>query len=409
MAFGDKVSLSLGTSVRMEMRRVAYGDGRISGDKVVRSERVGIEFNMPNLPASDKELMVSIKPSGDLAASEASTIVDLLDTTIEIECLDGCSGGPADGGNEFTISLTNFPLFSDIALTDQVFTTFHGDASALAMELEVDGCPSGSTCLRLLVPSCNGCRFQGGAQVVPVKVGFKADSSRSSSIFYTYWAAPTILNAKMGAAGISVIVRFDQATNRAGMRLDERNCSSVLPHQLLSRLAADPADASCAWEASSVSLNILLGAGATIVPGDILAIQHGKLRSMNSLSDASVTKAEVLAPDVAEPPQLSVVGSSEIDPCSELEIRATVVSPRPAVFSWSCSNDPELDRVLSTLTGPVAFLEAGTAAMQDTDKTYRIVVSAKTFLGRTSIVHNVLKKASGAQHHFVSHCFSHVM
>ena len=289
------------------MRRVAYGDGRISGDKVVRSERVGIEFNMPNLPASDKELMVSIKPSGDLAASEASTIVDLLDTTIEIECLDGCSGGPADGGNEFTISLTNFPLFSDIALTDQVFTTFHGDASALAMELEVDGCPSGSTCLRLLVPSCNGSRFQGGAQVVPVKVGFKADSSRSSSIFYTYWAAPTILNAKMGAAGISVIVRFDQATNRAGMRLDERNCSSVLPHQLLSRLAADPADASCAWEASSVSLNILLGAGATIVPGDILAIQHGKLRSMNSLSDASVTKAEVLAPDVAEPPQLSVV------------------------------------------------------------------------------------------------------
>ena len=70
------------------MRRVAYGDGRISGDKVVRSERVGIEFNMPNLPASDKELMVSIKPSGDLAASEASTIVDLLDTTIEIECLE---------------------------------------------------------------------------------------------------------------------------------------------------------------------------------------------------------------------------------------------------------------------------------------------------------------------------------
>ena len=393
----DGVGLSLGPSMQMELRRVASGDGRNSGGEVIHSERVGLEFNMPSHNYAQKELMVSIKPDGDLAASEASLMVDLLDVSIIIACLQGCAG-PAHGGNSLVISISNFPLFADSALMDQVLAKFEGGADALAIELEVASCPAQTTCLRLLVPPCIGCQFEGGARKVSVKVGFKADTSRSSNVLYTYWKAPSILSAKLGAAGISIVMTFDQATNRGAMQLEDRNCSRILePHQV-GLLAAHPSDASCAWSPSNVSLTILLGPGATIVPGDILAIQHDKLKSHNSLSDWSVAWAKVLAPDYPEPPQLSITGSSEIDPCSSLEIRASVVSPRPAVFSWSCSNDAHLAQALSTLAGPVAYFEAGTAEMLHTDKTYRIIVTATTFLGKATRVHLVFKKASGSLH-----------
>ena len=388
------VRLSLGDSMMMELRRVASGDGRNEGDNVVFSERVGLEFNMPSLPAVDRQLKIFIKPDGDMAGSEASLMVDLLDVSIAIVCLRGCDG-PAHGGSSFVISISNFPLFAGRAVMDQAFAEFEGGADAREMELEDGSCPAETTCLRLLVPPCAGCRFESGALKVPVKVGFKADTSRSSSILYTYWKAPNIVSAKLGAAGISVVMTFDQATDRGGMQLQDRNCSRILEPHLLGLLAADPSDASCAWSASNTSLTILLGAGATLVPGDILAIQREKLKSHNSLSDWSVAQAKVLAPDYPEPPRLSISGSYEIDPCSSLEIRASVFSPRPAVFSWSCDNDEDLDQALSTLSGPVAYFKEGTAEMPHTDKTYRITVTATTFLGQAVSLHNVLKKASG--------------
>ena len=360
----------------------------------MHSERIGLEFNMPSLPVSNKELKMSIKPHGDLAATEASLMVDLLDVSISIVCLRGCAG-PAHGGNSFVISISNFHLFADRAIMDQAFAKFEGGADALEMEFEDELCPAETTCLRLLVPPCAGCQFEGGARKVSVKVGFKADTSCSSNVLYTYWQAPNIISAILGAAGIKIVMTFDQATNRGGMQLQDRNCSRILEPHLLRLLAADPLDASCAWSASNMSLTISLGAGATVLPGDVLAIQHFTLKSYNSLSDWSVAEARVLAPDYPEPPQLSISGSYEIDPCSSLEIRASVVSPRPAVFSWSCSNDEDLDQALSTLSGPVAFLEAGTAEMPHTGKIYRIIVKATTFLGQAISVHNVLKKASG--------------
>jgi hypothetical protein len=42
-------------------------------------------------------------------------MVDLLDVSIIIACLQGCAG-PAHGGNSLVISISNFPLFADSAL-----------------------------------------------------------------------------------------------------------------------------------------------------------------------------------------------------------------------------------------------------------------------------------------------------
>ena len=50
-------------------------------------------------------------------------MVDLLDVSIIIACLQGCAG-PAHGGNSLVISISNFPLFADSALMDQVLAKF---------------------------------------------------------------------------------------------------------------------------------------------------------------------------------------------------------------------------------------------------------------------------------------------
>jgi len=48
-------------------------------------------------------------------------MVDLLDVSIIIACLQGCAG-PAHGGNSLVISISNFPLFADSALMGFVWS-----------------------------------------------------------------------------------------------------------------------------------------------------------------------------------------------------------------------------------------------------------------------------------------------
>jgi len=401
---GADMLLQLGGSSFGEFVRVAQGNGQTLGGEVTASERVVLEFAIPELSgdfdASGNQLKVSITPVGALSLSSASKDFSCFDDQIVIECLEGCQGS-AKGKESTLLALTNFQLNSEVSLLDQVIAMF-GNVEAAGLEFEQDSdnekCAKASvTCIILTQPECSSCVFDRGARMVTLSVVMKADQTVGSKASFTYWAAPTIVSASINTVGTAVNVLFDQNTDKAGMTASNTLCDQILHQHSLEQLAASPEDASCVWE-SSKSLNIYLGTGADIAPGNMIAIRPGVLKSRNQLSAACVAEATVQGPAFPVAPLVSIEGTSAIDPCAGLELRAIVDSPRPLQFRWSCRNDDTFSDALSRITGAVLLLAQGTKEMTELDKTYEIVVTATDFLGATSdqVVFPILKMSSAA-------------
>ena len=401
-----KMVLALGDSNYGEFVRVAKGDGTVTANGyVANSNRVVLEFSIPALfsPAGDM-IDVSIKPPGSLSASSGSISFSFFDDAIRIECLHGCEAA-ATGQQKTVLALTNFPLVSDFSLFDQL-TVEYGGFEVSEMEIagdpydgaDLSTCSQDSmTCIQVTQPECVGCMFEDGALIMDLSVVMKADATRGAMTHFTYWAAPDIVSATLNTVGTAVNIIFDQSTDMGMMTSGDGACSNILHTDSLPMLAADATSASCVWE-STHALNIFLGTGATLSPGDTLTLKPDTLKSSNSLSEASSAAAQVSPPEFAISPVVSVVGSPAVDPCSELTLRALADSPRPVRYQWSCRNDDELSQTLSTFTDSVVYLAAGTAEMETMDKTYEIVVTATDFLGTTSdpVVFEVFKMSSAA-------------
>ena len=401
---GADMLLHLGASSFGEFVRVAQGNGQAVGGEVTASERVVLEFAIPQLSgdfdASGNLLKVSITPVGALSPSSASMGFSCIDEQIIIECLKGCQGSDKGTGTTL-LALTNFQLTLDVSLFDQVIAMF-GSFEAAGLEFVQNSdnarCEDAAvTCIILTQPACVGCVYERGALIVALSVVMKADKSVGSMVSFTYWAAPAIVSATLNTVGTAVNLLFDQSTDKATMTASNSLCDQILHQHSLKQLAASAQDARCVWESPN-SLNIYLGTGATIAPGHMIEIKPGALKSSNLLSAACFAKVIVQGPAFPVAPLVSIEGTSAIDFCAGLELRAIVDSPRPLQFRWSCRNDDTLSVALSRITTSVLLLAQGTKEMTKLDHMYEIVVIATDFLGATSdqVVFPILKMSSAA-------------
>jgi hypothetical protein len=387
--------LRLGTNSYGEFSRVAYGNGETIDGKVEKSDLVALEYAISELlsPEGDQAVL-SIWPAGALSSSSASQVLAFFDDSVSVQCLEGCDS-PATGMGHVVVAVTNLPLDLASAAVGQVDAIF-GLSDALSVEFYYN-CPTDSICLRLGVPGCNRCKFERGNSEVLLSVSLKGDRMRGSTTLFRYFSAPSIESASFDPIGTSIIVSFDQSTDRGNMEPGNSDCGSILEEKILPLLATFAKDATCVWKVDDL-LNIFLGPGATILPSDPITIRDGTLRSKNSVSGPCTSRFPLSAPDFAIAPTVTVSGSNEIDPCSDLKLRAIAASPRPLMFAWSCRNDDTLNKVLRSVTTSIVYLNAGTQEMQAMDKTYEIAVVAINFLGVSSapVVFPVLKKSSPA-------------
>ena len=173
---------------------------------------------------------------------------------------------------------------------------------------------------------------------------------------------------------------FDQITNQKG----KLNCDTTL-RAVRSSLGASP---NCFL--AEHTLEVVLGNGATVSPGDALEMILADLRSADGLSRASTSQVEILKkPPIAEVPQITVMGPAAIGGCDTATIEVSVVSPRPATIQYSCKQDATLDEWLrsevrrETLVIPGSLLTA--------ENLYEITVFATSFLGEKSfpVVHKL--------------------
>jgi hypothetical protein len=205
------------------------------------------------------------------------------------------------------------------------------------------------------------------------------DSSEIARVSFTYYTPPSIISALLDSAGLSILVTFDQLTNRAGATVATLDCARIFP-----AITSFGTGVRCVWQAED-SLVVFLGTGASITPGDVLAVNAtSNLRGKNGASDAATISFPVSVTSTPQPPLLTVTGPNSIDACSSLEVRAAASSPRPLLYRWRCLNDEALDVVLRALSGPVFVSGEGTPELRFMDKTYQIAVEATDFLGATS-------------------------
>ena len=134
----------------------------------------------------------------------------------------------------------------------------------------------------------------------------------------------------------------------------------------------------CVWKTDSEAF-ILLGPGATILPGDSMSIKN--VRSHNNVSQPSSASAVISSSPIAPVPVLAVSAPAEVDPCSPLVLRSVAQSPRTLVYTWRCLDDETLNAALELVSGDTVTLAAGTSEMPGSDRSYTITVQVTDFMG----------------------------
>ena len=142
--------------------------------------------------------------------------------------------------------------------------------------------------------------------------------------------------ARFVPAGTGILITFDQGTDEAGAASAQIDCGSVI-QVMYSNIGAFEVKLTmaifqlgistlgpgsiCIWQSSSV-LSVSFGIGPTLVPGGMLSLVAGKIRSRTGTSSAaSVTPFSVLASlTQSKPSPISLTGPSEIDTCTDFQV-----------------------------------------------------------------------------------------
>jgi cysteine-rich repeat protein len=310
--------------------------------------------------------------------------------TLGCDQSDQCEGKLLNG-NPFVATVVKYAISP--SLVEGVLVKFD---ELLAVSVESVDSTQERTLLKITPPSydCSSCVTANGFAKVKLSLILRATNELIVSSYYTFWAPPKLADCRFDSVGVSLSLAFDQPTNRAGMDAN-RNCSLLLSQGTVMKLGIGP---ECIWTSDSL-LTVGLGLEATIVPGDTLNVREGgqsNLKGINLISASSETSKTIGAPAVQVPPYVELKAKDVIDPCSSLEIRATVYSPRPALYTWGCENDEVLDSYLSTQTADTIYLAPGTPSMRILDKEYKVKLSVTDFMGSKSPVQylSIFKKSA---------------
>jgi hypothetical protein len=217
--------------------------------------------------------------------------------------------------------------------------------------------------------------------VGPSIQGFVTLASRSSNnarlqvaVPILFRRAPRLLSAIFSSSFGRVVLTWDQATNTPPLP-----CSMLLRHDVLGQLLG--AEPGCGWS-SQMNLIVTLGFGATIMPGDILALAIGLSDSAGELVPALNQSAVVAAPQIPLLPSVSFTGPDTVSKCDAAKLTAVASTAPGATFVWGCENDNGLDALIANQTvGPTVKIQGYQLAA---GKSYFISVRARSRFGIVS-------------------------
>jgi hypothetical protein len=319
-----KVTAALDEATVAPLRRVGSAAGALTA----------LEFALPaaQAAAGARRGAVAVLSAGAKLPLSAAFDLELFDAAVALSC-GGCAA-PAAGAAPLLVNVSNL-FFGEAPPEEALAVTFGNDFTntldAAAVELLASG--PAHLALRVTPPryDCAACaaQFAGGAARVTLRVALRADLAAGAAAPFAFWRAPAVAAARLDALGLAVDVEFDQPTDRAGMGPKDSDCGAVLAAAALAPLAGAAGAAQCVWRSAAL-LRIMLGVGASLIPGTELELRPGALRSANRVSPAAAARAAVLPPALPMPPAVAVWFPSTVDQCSPLTLRGGADSPRAA-------------------------------------------------------------------------------
>ena len=319
--------------------------------------------------------------------------ISFFDESIGIVCRGVCQG-PSAGSTSLDEKLI-FVVKNLAVVSASDFVVSFGDE--MTLDLTIVSSAAANTTLSVSVPPYIR-SFEIGQASVELSIAYASDKVPIASTLYTYYAPPRFSSVRFSTTGTSIDCVFDAPTDRAGMTADITSCENVLESTSVAKLGMG---AMCVWK-SDVEMTIFLGDikaldnGIAIRPNDVLSVRPNSLKSLNRISSFSSATSIIARPLIVSPPEVSVKGTDTIDPCSSLEVRVSVLSPRPASVSWTCLNDPDFSSYLATVSSSTLFISTGTSPMTTFPKTYVIEINVVDFLGVSAPpkIFRVLKKGT---------------
>eukprot|EP01006_Ploeotia_vitrea_P050177 TRINITY_DN67421_c5_g3_i1.p1 TRINITY_DN67421_c5_g3~~TRINITY_DN67421_c5_g3_i1.p1 ORF type:complete len:2347 (-),score=1274.99 TRINITY_DN67421_c5_g3_i1:2418-9392(-) len=193
--------------------------------------------------------------------------------------------------------------------------------------------------------------------------------------------APQPKSAKFSNSLGFLLLDFDRAVYRIESASLSVSCSQIFSTAALALLGTSP---QCVWSSSINSrLRVQLGRGATVAPGNSLALSgsSGIIRCSTSNVQASGSFT-VLVPDESPTPAVSVLGPTKLGNCDDLRLSSLVtgLGGRAGTYFWTSQPDSAMIGAVSTsttrLTVPAFRITAGT--------TYTVSLTVINFLGVSS-------------------------
>jgi hypothetical protein len=376
------------------MAEVTFGDYFGTVRKVLYSDEVKSAFEVSlKSPVSGGKVSMDLKVFEDSSTPisySAISVINFFDENMVLNCHMSKCQGPSTSSDDKRDKL--YFSVENIAVTTvkDLLVSFE---DSIASDLELVSSNPRNTSFSVSIPPYIR-SFKEGMAAVELSIALASDKVSMASAIFTYYAPPKFASIVFNTVGTSINVVFDGPTDRASMTSENTACDLVLSIDSVAKLGTGSV---CVWQ-DATHLTIFLGKAPTIVPNDIVSVREGVLKSLNQVSHSSTASANIARPLVTALPEVSVKGTNTIDPCSSLEVRTSVLSPRPATVIWSCSNDESLNSYLATISSSTLSLAAGTSQMSTFPKDYVLEVNVVDFLGVSSgpKIFRVLKKATAS-------------
>ena len=222
---------------------------------------------------------------------------------------------------------------------------------------------------------------------------------------------PNMSSAKFTSDGSAVQLAFDAPISNGQGSID---CNMLLRSSSLLLLAGEGSKPVCKW-LDEQTVSIVLGFGATIVPGDAIEILPGMISRVDVESQTAQGAMHVKHPDVGEVPSFCLPETIDIGNCESLNVRPSCIGGdggRGLTFEYVIHKDHRNDQHLDDQAVPVddtlqnvadadgdLYLGPGTfkASTAAAPVSTEFFVRATNFLGYTSAESSVIVTRSDRQ------------
>ncbi|KAJ1486827.1 hypothetical protein T484DRAFT_2290422 [Baffinella frigidus] len=244
------------------------------------------------LPAPGIYPLVILTGSGALATS-LTTSLTFRDASVTVTCASGCVSDSVAGKRaSFSFSAemdwSNFTV--QVGGVVVPVSAVKATVAGKKFLVTVNSLPSLGT-----VQAASAVVITSGRADVSVVVTSQADDSMTAETSIYYVTAPEVASAQVDATGCSVVVKLDQATNKAGMTGAWVACDAIL--RTIPSGGSQPVPfrfgnaSKCVWT-TNMEITATTSNGASLVPGDRVVITPSAASLLRSADGVSRTHAQ---------------------------------------------------------------------------------------------------------------------